>query len=385
MGKILIVCAPSGTGKSTIISHLMEQGLPLRFSVSCTSRPPRGQEQDGVEYYFITEEEFRRHIAAGDFLEYCEVYAGRFYGTLRSEVDTRLERGENVVLDLDVIGGENIKRIYGDRAMSLYILPPSIAELRRRLEARGTDTPEVINDRIARAEFELSHAKNFDTCVVNDDLATAKAEAFVKVRNFLEGHRPKRTVVFGGSFNPLHNAHLELAREVVREGLAEDVWLMVSPQNPLKDTPTLLDEQKRLELCQRAVAEDEGRIHVCDLEFNLPRPSYTWNTLQELRRRHPERDFSLLVGADSAQNFLRWYRASDILATTPLIVYPRSGYNIPDELDTMATRGIKRLQAPLRDISSTDLRRMVREGKSIRGLVPDAICDDVETAYSNVL
>lgn len=384
MGRLIIVCAPSGTGKSTIIAHLMQEGLPLRFSVSCTSRPPRGQEQDGVEYYFISEEEFRSHIAAGDFLEYCEVYAGRFYGTLRSEVDSRLERGENVVLDLDVIGGENIKRIYGDRAMSLYILPPSIGELRRRLESRGTDAPEVIDDRIARAEFELSHARNFDTCVVNDDLETAKAEAYVKVRNFLEGQRPQRTVIFGGSFNPLHNAHLDLAREVLNEDLADEVWLMVSPQNPLKDAPTLLDEQRRLELCRRAVAADDERIKVCDLEFSLPRPSYTWNTLQELRRRYPERDVKMLVGADSAQNFKRWYRAADILSTTPLIVYPRSGYTIPAELDKMATRGIQRLQAPLRDISSTQLRSDIQEGRSIQGLVPETIREDIETAYQSL-
>ncbi|MBR1713292.1 MAG: guanylate kinase [Alloprevotella sp.] len=185
MGKVIIICAPSGTGKSTIIRHLMEQGLDLHFSVSATSRPPRGTERHGVEYFFISPEEFRQRIERGDFLEYCEVYEGRYYGTLRSELDRQLAAGQNVVCDVDVIGAENIKRAYGKQALSLFILPPSISELRRRLEARGTDSPDVINDRIARAEFELSYADKFDTVVINDNLAEAQADAFRKVRDFL--------------------------------------------------------------------------------------------------------------------------------------------------------------------------------------------------------
>lgn len=183
--KLLIFSAPSGSGKSTIINYLMEQGLNLHFSVSATSRPPRGQEQNGVEYFFLTPEEFKQHIAANDFLEYEEVYKDRFYGTLKSQVDKQLANGENVVCDVDVLGGQNIKKHYGDKALSIFIQPPSIEVLRERLIGRATDTPEVINDRIARAEFELPFSDKFDVVIVNDDLATAQAEALKVVTAFL--------------------------------------------------------------------------------------------------------------------------------------------------------------------------------------------------------
>lgn len=183
--KLLIFSAPSGSGKSTIINYLMEQGLNLHFSVSATSRPPRGQEQNGVEYFFLTPEEFKQHIAANDFLEYEEVYKDRFYGTLKSQVDKQLANGENVVCDVDVLGGQNIKKHYGDKALSIFIQPPSIEVLRERLIGRATDSPEVINDRIARAEFELSFSDKFDVVIVNDDLVTAQAEALKVVTAFL--------------------------------------------------------------------------------------------------------------------------------------------------------------------------------------------------------
>ena len=186
MSKVIIFSAPSGSGKSTIINYLMQQGLNLHFSISATSRPPRGKEQHGVEYYFLSPDEFRKRIADGDFLEYEEVYKDRYYGTLKQQVDAQLEKGENVVCDVDVLGGQNIKKHYGERALSLFIQPPSIEALRRRLEGRGTDTPEVINDRIARAEFELSFAPKFDKVVINDDLQTAQQEALRIVKDFLE-------------------------------------------------------------------------------------------------------------------------------------------------------------------------------------------------------
>lgn len=184
--KIIIFSAPSGSGKSTIINYLMQQGLNLHFSISATSRPPRGSEQNGVEYFFLTPDRFRAHIANDDFLEYEEVYTDRFYGTLKSQVDNQLAQGQNVVCDVDVLGGQNIKKHYGDRALSVFIQPPSIEVLRQRLESRGTDVPEVIDDRIARAEFELSFASKFDVVIVNDDLATAQAEALGIIKKFLE-------------------------------------------------------------------------------------------------------------------------------------------------------------------------------------------------------
>ena len=185
-GKLIIFSAPSGSGKSTIINKLMsEYGLRGRFSISATSRKPRGSERDGVEYYFLSEEDFRKLIGEGDFLEYEEVYPGCFYGTLRSEVDRTLAQGENVILDIDVQGGLNVKKIYGDRALTLFIQPPSIERLRERLERRGTDAPEVIERRLAKAETELSFAPKYDAIVVNDDLEEACQSAARVVEDFL--------------------------------------------------------------------------------------------------------------------------------------------------------------------------------------------------------
>ena len=185
-GKLIIFSAPSGSGKSTIINKLMsEYGLRGRFSISATSRKPRGSEQDGVEYYFLSEEDFRRRISEGDFLEYEEVYPGCFYGTLRSEMDRTLAQGENVILDIDVQGGLNVKKIYGDRALTLFIQPPSIERLRERLERRGTDAPEVIERRLAKAETELSFAPKYDAVVVNDDLEEACRDAARVIEDFL--------------------------------------------------------------------------------------------------------------------------------------------------------------------------------------------------------
>ena len=185
MTKVIVFSAPSGSGKSTLVNYLIAKGLPLHFSISCTSRPPRGNEKNGVEYFFLTPEEFRHHINAGDFLEYEEVYEGRFYGTLSQQVDKQLEEGENVICDVDVKGGLNIKKHYGNRALSVFIQPPSVEVLRQRLEGRGTDTPETIQVRLDKAEYEMSFAKQFDTIIVNDDLEKAKAEILRTVTDFL--------------------------------------------------------------------------------------------------------------------------------------------------------------------------------------------------------
>lgn len=187
-GKMLIVSAPSGSGKSTIVQWLMQQHpeLKLSFSISCTSRAPRGTEQNGVEYFFISPEEFRERIAKHEFLEYEEVYHDRFYGTLKQQVENQRNQGQNVVFDVDVKGGINIKKHYGDEAMSLFIQPPSVEELRRRLEHRATDAPEAIKERLDKAAYEMTFAPQFDHIVVNDDLETAKQETLRLVRDFLE-------------------------------------------------------------------------------------------------------------------------------------------------------------------------------------------------------
>lgn len=185
---MIIVSAPSGSGKSTIVNWLMKEHpeLHLNFSISCTSRAPRGTEKNGVEYFFLSPEEFKEKIQHNEFLEYEEVYENRFYGTLKQQVENQREAGQNVVFDVDVKGGVNIKKYYGDDAMSLFIQPPSVEELRRRLEHRGTDTPEAIEERLAKAAYEMTFAPQFDHVVVNDDLESAKQETLKLVQDFLK-------------------------------------------------------------------------------------------------------------------------------------------------------------------------------------------------------
>ena len=186
-GKLLIFSAPSGSGKSTIVNFLMQEHpeLNMHFSISCTTRAPRGTEKNGVEYFFLTPEEFKAKIAEDAFVEYEEVYTDRFYGTLKSQVENQINNGENVVFDVDVKGGCNLKKIFGSEALSVFVQPPSVEELRRRLVGRATDAPEVIEQRLAKAEEELTYAPKFDVIIVNDDLETAKAEALNTIGDFL--------------------------------------------------------------------------------------------------------------------------------------------------------------------------------------------------------
>lgn len=186
MGKLIIFSAPSGTGKSTIVRYLIDKDLKLQFSISATSRLPRGDEKDGVEYYFLTPKEFKRRIKNGDFIEYEEVYTDNFYGTLKSEVERILSLGYNVVFDVDCVGGVAIKKIYGDKALSIFLMPPSIDELRNRLESRGTDSPEVIESRLAKATHEMTFAPQFDAVIMNDDFDQAKRETVSLIREFIE-------------------------------------------------------------------------------------------------------------------------------------------------------------------------------------------------------
>mgnify|MGYP004449392211 CR=1 FL=1 len=184
-GKVIIFCAPSGSGKSTIVQHLIELYPQLEFSISATSRAPRGTEVDGKEYYFITEKEFRSKVAAGEFVEYQEVYSGSLYGTLKSEVERIWSHGSVVIFDIDVCGGVNLKKIFGENALSVFVQAPSIEVLRKRLEGRGTDTPEAIEKRLAKAEFEMSFAPKFDYILINDDLEKAFAEAEKLIGDFI--------------------------------------------------------------------------------------------------------------------------------------------------------------------------------------------------------
>ena len=186
-GKLIIFSAPSGAGKSTIVQWLMNEHpeLKLAFSISCTTRAPRGTEQDGVEYIFLSPEAFKKRIEDNEFLEYEEVYTDRFYGTLKSQVEAQADKGQNVIFDVDVKGGCNIKQCYGAQALSLFVQSPSIAALRKRLEGRATDAPEVIEQRLQKAQYELTFAPRFDAIIVNDDLETAKEETYQRLKTFL--------------------------------------------------------------------------------------------------------------------------------------------------------------------------------------------------------
>ncbi len=187
-GKIIIISAPSGCGKSTIINEIMSRGnCQLQFSVSATNRPPRQGEKDGVNYHFLSDEQFRKAIADDAFVEYEEVYPGRFYGTLKSELEQRTKQGINVVLDIDVKGGVRVRNMYDNAAISIFIEPPSIEELRRRLECRNTDSADQIEQRVSKAEFELGYAPRYDVRIVNDDLSEAVDKTEQTILDFISG------------------------------------------------------------------------------------------------------------------------------------------------------------------------------------------------------
>ena len=185
-GKLIIVSAPSGAGKTTLVKHLLAGDLNLGFSVSATSRPQRTGEVDGKDYFFMTSDAFRERMAAGDLLEWEEVYAGSFYGTLLSEVEKLRNLGKNVIFDVDVVGGMNIKKRFGDEAKSIFISPPSIEALELRLKKRSTDSPETIARRMEKAKWEMSFAPEFDVVVVNDDLEEARQVIYTIVKQFVD-------------------------------------------------------------------------------------------------------------------------------------------------------------------------------------------------------
>lgn len=185
MEKLIIFSAPSGSGKTTIVRELLKKYPQFEFSISATSRAPRGAERNGVDYYFLSAEEFRKAVAEDKFVEWEEVYAGTCYGTLKSEMARIWDKGNVIIFDVDVMGGINLKHIFGDKACSIFIMPPSIEELEHRLIGRGTDAPEVIAKRVAKAQFEISKASQFDHIVTNDDLATAIGETEKIIDNFL--------------------------------------------------------------------------------------------------------------------------------------------------------------------------------------------------------
>ena len=185
-GKLIIFSAPSGAGKTTIVRHLLEKNLNLGFSVSATSRAPRPNEIDGIDYHFLSVDEFKLKIENDEFLEWEEVYKNVYYGTLKSEVEEKRNCGQNVIFDVDVVGGLNIKKFYGNEALAVFVQPPSVEELRNRLKNRSTETEEKIQMRIEKAEHELSFAGRFDVIVINNELEQACNDALMIIREFLK-------------------------------------------------------------------------------------------------------------------------------------------------------------------------------------------------------
>ena len=185
-GKLIVFSAPSGSGKTTLVHHLLSQQLPLGFSISATSRAPRGKEQNGIDYHFLTPDQFQAKIKADAFLEYEEVYANLFYGTLQAEVDRLWKEGKHILFDIDVKGGLTIKHKYPQNTLAVFVQPPSVAVLENRLRSRATDSEETIQKRLAKAALEMEFAPKFDHILINDDLETAKKEALQIVTDFIE-------------------------------------------------------------------------------------------------------------------------------------------------------------------------------------------------------
>ncbi|MFR9503713.1 MAG: guanylate kinase [Rikenellaceae bacterium] len=186
MGKLIIFSAPSGAGKTTVVKELLKSFSNFEFSVSATSRAPRGVEQDGVDYHFMTNDEFMERVAHNEFVEWEEVYAGTCYGTLRSEMERIWSKGNVILFDVDVMGGIRLKEIFGEAACSIFVMPPSVETLRKRLIGRATDAPEVIEKRVSKAEFEISKSPLFDHVIINDDLAIAVSQTEAVIRDFLK-------------------------------------------------------------------------------------------------------------------------------------------------------------------------------------------------------
>lgn len=341
-GKVLIFSAPSGSGKSTIIGRLLERFPQLEFSISATSRAPRGTEADGREYYFLSNDDFKARAAAGEFVEWEEVYAGTCYGTLRSELKRIWDKGHVIVFDVDVKGGVNLKRIFGAQALSVFVMPPSVDELQRRLEGRGTDSPETIARRVAKAEQELAFAPQFDRVVVNDCLATAVAEA------------ERITEAFIGN-GPFHAGGNDTLFRVVQPGApgargrgrcrigidgSRSALFVVSRQNPFKAGKELAPETDRIEMARIALqsAVHSDRMAVSDIEFRLPKPNRTIRTLEKLRTEYPGRKFSLLIGSDNMAGFPKWVHSQEILDRYRVLVYPRPGYPTPESAGRTALR-----------------------------------------------
>ena len=363
MNKAIILSAPSGAGKSTLAKCLLERFPNLRLSVSATSRAPRGAEQHGKEYYFLTQSAFEEKIGQEAFVEWEEVYPDACYGTLKSELEQIWNEGNSILFDVDVKGGVRLKQIFGERACAIFIRPPSLAVLQERLLARGTDTFESIQKRISKAQEELEYASKYDEIIVNEDLEEAKKHIEATVASFLT---PRRCGLYFGSFNPLHTGHLAVANYMLEFTDLDELRLVLSPENPLKAPRDMLDPQERLQRINRAVDQCGLPLLVSTVEFDLPQPCYTIHTLRHIAAQEPHLRFVLIMGADNLAVIEEWHQWQELLQTFEVYVYPRSGY---DGRGLCNIYGATYIEAPLIDISATFIRRGWAQGRNMNGFL----------------
>jgi len=363
MNKAIILSAPSGAGKSTLANCLLERFPRLRLSVSATSRAPRGTEQQGKEYYFLTQSDFEEKIGQNAFVEWEEVYPGACYGTLKSELERIWSEEHTILFDVDVKGGVRLKQIFGARALSIFVQPPSLEILKERLLARGTDTPESIQKRVSKAQEEMEYASKYDALIINDQLADAKKQIETRVAAFFA---PRRCGLYFGSFNPLHIGHLAIANYMLEFTDLDELRLVLSPENPLKTPQDMLDPQERLHRINRAVAQSGLPVLVSTVELDLPQPCYTLNTLRHIAAQEPQEHFVLIMGADNLAVIESWHQWQELLQTFEVYVYPRTGY---DGKDLCKTYGATYIDAPLIDISATFIRQGWAEGRNMNGFL----------------
>ena len=370
-GKLIVFSAPSGAGKTTIVHHLLAQKeLKLDFSISATSREPRIGETDGKDYYFLTLEDFKKKVENNAFLEHEEVYKDNFYGTLKSEVKRIWESGKHVIFDIDVVGGLNIKKQFPNETLAVFVQPPSIEELEKRLRNRQTESDEKIAMRMAKAKKELGTAKEFDIILENNSLEEAKEKAYEAVKEFLTVKKKTKNVgLYFGTFNPIHIGHLTIANHLAEYSDLDEIWMVVTPHNPFKKKSSLLDNQHRYNMVYE-VTEDYQKIKPSDIEFKLPQPNYTINTLAYLEEKFSDYEFSLIMGEDNLKGFHKWKNYDTILKNHHIYVYPRiSSGIIPDQFKEHPK--IHKVNAPIMEISSTFIRKAIKEGKDIRPLLPN--------------
>ena len=365
--RVVILSAPSGAGKSTLAKWLLERFPQLEFSVSATSRAPRGGELDGREYYFISHEAFEEKIRQDAFVEWEEVYSGVRYGTLKSELERIWNRGRSAVFDVDVKGGVRLKELFGKEALSIFIQPPSLQELQERLQKRGTDAPESIQKRLSKAQEEMTYASKYDTIIINDNVDEAKSEIEKRVEAFLT-QTPYRCGLFFGSFNPLHIGHIAIANYMLEYAGLHEVRLVLTPINPLKEDSELLPYADRLRRIEQAVAQTQLRLSVSTVESGLSQPCYTINTMRYLAAMEPQVHFVLIMGADNLAVIEKWRQWRELLQEFEVYVYPRNGYNSKELCNKYHTRYI---DAPIIDISSSFIRKGLGEGRNMNGFIPN--------------